>query len=550
MMGMQLPDINLDAITDPAARQIIGQLLNVIETLHAEVVQLRAENQQLRDELARLKGGSGKPDLTPPTPPAPPRDHSSERERHTPKPRQKGRKLGILVPTRTQRCVVDPATLPPDAIHHDTVEVIVQDLILQPDIIRFVREVWYVPSSGATITAPLPAGYHGEFGPHIQALTLTLGHGAHVSQPSLLTFFQDATIAIGKGTIARWLRDHRTTWRADAQAIHQAGLASTEWQATDQTGTRVDGQNETCHVLGNPLFTIYQTRPGGTRQDVLAVLWGQEPVFRLNADALAWLSATCISRALLTQIAAALPWDTDLSATDLTRQLDGAGVSLGPVQRQQVWDALAIAAYHAQTAVPIVRCLLSDDASVYHLLTDEHALCWIHDARHYAKLTPIVPAHREVLTAFRTDYWAFYRQLLAYRTAPTEPERARLRAYFDELFSRRTGYLALDERIAKTWANQELLLLVLDHPDLPLHNNDMELAARRRVRKRDVSFGPQSRAGAQAWDTFQTIIATASKLGVRVYAYFLGRLMAPTTTPTLADHIRERVRLAVCPNPI
>ena len=98
---------------------------------------------------------------------------------------------------------------------------------------------------------------------------------------------------------------------------------------------------------------------------------------------------------------------------------NAAGVSLGPQQRQQVWDALAIAAYHAQTSVPIVRRLLSDDAAVYHLLTDEHALCWIHDARHYAKLTPVVATHRDLLTAFRTDYWAFYRQLLAYRTAPT-----------------------------------------------------------------------------------------------------------------------------------
>ena len=95
----------------------------------------------------------------------------------------------------------------------------------------------------------------------------------------------------------------------------------------------------------------------------------------------------------------------------------------------------------------------------------------------------------------------------------------------------------------------ELLLLVLDHPDLPPHNNDMELAARRRVRKRDVSFGPQSRAGAQAWDSFQTIIATATKLGVRVYAYFLGRLRTPTTTPTLAARIRERACPATYLNP-
>ena len=546
---MQIPDVNLDAITDRAARQVIGQLLNLIETLVAENQTLRVENQLLRDELARLKGGSGKPDIKPPTAVVTRADHSSEAQRRTPKPRQKGRKIGILVPTRTERCLVDPALLPPDALRHDTTEVIVQDLLLQPEIIRFVREVVLVPSTGATITAPLPQGYQGAFGPHIRALTLTLGHGANVSQPSLLTFFQDAGIAIGKGTIARWLSDDRTSWRAEAQAIHQAGLASTDWQATDQTSTRVAGQNEICHVLGNPFFTVYQTRPGGTRQDVLSVLWGQEPRFRLNADALAWLDATRIGRTLITHLAAILPWDTDLTAADLTSQLDAAGVTVGPQQRQQVWDALAIAAYHAQIDVPIVRLLLSDDASVYHLLTDTHALCWVHDGRHYAKLTPLVPVHRELLTAFQMDYWAFYRQLVAYRTAPDAAERNRLRVRFDALFTRRTGYLALDERIAKTWANQELLLVVLDHPDLPLHNNAMELAARRRVRKRDVSFGPQSRAGAQAWDTFQTIIATATKLGVQVYAYFLGRLMAPATTPTLADHIRERARPATCPNP-
>ncbi len=546
---MQIPDVNLDAITDPATRQVIGQLLNLIETLVAENQALRAENQQLRDENARLKGGSGKPDVKPPTSSTPTPDHSSERERHTPKPRRKGRKLDILAPTRTQRCVVDPATLPPDAIRHGTTEVTIQDLLLQPQIIRFVREVWMVPSTGQTITAPLPDGYSGQFGPHIQALTLTLGHGANISQPSLLTFFQDAGIVIGAGTIARWLRDHRATWSAEAQAIHQAGLASTEWQATDQTSTRVDGQNQTCHVLGNPFFTVYQTRPGGTRQDVLAVLWGQDVVFRLNADALAWLDSTSLRPTLVTQLFAALPWDSQMSAMELTSLLDRARLTLGPQQRRQVWDALAIAAYQAQTSVPIVRRLLSDDAAVYHLLTDAHGLCWIHDGRHYAKLTPAVPVHQALLADFRKDYWIFYHQLVAYRTAPSGTECDRLRAAFDDLFRRRTGYLALDERIAKTWANRELLLLVLDYPDLPLHNNDMELAARRRVRKRDVSFGPQSGAGAQVWDTFQTIIATATKLGVRVYAYFLGRLLASATTPSLADSIRERTATAASPHP-
>ena len=98
----------------------------------------------------------------------------------------------------------------------------------------------------------------------------------------------------------------------------------------------------------------------------------------------------------------------------------------------------------------------------------------------------------------------------------------------------------MDARIAKTAYNRDLLLAVLDTPSLPLHNNDMELAARRRVRKRDVSFGPQSRAGARAWDTFQTIAATAAKLGVRLFEYLRERLIHPDTTPSLAEHIIER----------
>jgi hypothetical protein len=538
---MQLPDINLDAITDPAARAVIGQLLNIIEALAAENAAFRAENQQLRDELARLKGGSGKPDVAPATPP--PADHSSEAERQTRTPRGKPRKNEHLIITREQPCVVDPATLPPDAIRHGTTATLVQDLVLQPEVIRFVREVWLVPSTGPIITAPLPDGYDGAFGPHIQARALALGHGANVRQPALLTFFHDAGIAIGAGTLARWLRDARGIWRGEAQAIQQAGLASSPWQATDQTATRVDGQNETCHVLGNALYTVYHTRPGGTRQDVLAVLWGQEPVFRLNTDACDWLAATTLRPSLQARLVQVLPWETDLTETDLTEALTTAGLTLSAQQRQQVWDALAIAAYHAQTVVPIVRHLLSDDAAAYHLITDDHALCWVHDGRHYAKLTPVVPPHQAVLAAFRKDYWAYYHRLVAYRVAPTPAARDQLRTDFATLVAQRTGYQALDERIAKTAYNAELLLLVLDHPEIPLHNNDMELAARRRVRKRDVSFGPQSRDGARAWDTFQTIAATAAKLGVGLYHYLRDRCLRPATTPSLADRIRMRAQL-------
>ena len=544
---MQLPDVNLETISDLATREVVQQLLNIIEALVAENTALRVENQQLRDENARLKGGSGKPNIKPSVVP-PPTDHSSEAERQTRTPRGKPKKNQTLTVTREERCVVDPATLPPDARFNATRETIVQNLIIQVEVIRFLREEWFVPSTNTTILAPLPPGYHGGFSPTIQTIVPALGHDTtNVSQPALRNFLRTVGVSIGTGTVARLLGDSTSRWAEEAEAIHQAGLASGPWVATDQTSTRVAGQNEVCHVVGNALFTRYHTRPGGTRQDVLAVLWGQELRFRLNDEAVGWLEATSLPASLRKRLVLALPWERDLTAAELQEQLTAGGVRLGRQQQQQVGDALAVAAYHAQTSVPIVAWLLSDDATVYDHLTDGHGLCWVHDWRHYAKLRPVVACHLRALQAYRTDYWELYRALLKYRETPSDAERARLRQAFDTLVARRTGYAALDERIGKTADKREQLLAVLELPDLPLHNNDMELAARRRVRKRDVSFGPQSRAGARAWDTFQTIAATAAKLGVGLFHYLHDRLVSPQTTPSLAERIAQRSPLTAQP---
>jgi hypothetical protein len=189
---------------------------------------------------------------------------------------------------------------------------------------------------------------------------------------------------------------------------------------------------------------------------------------------------------------------------------------------------------------PIVRLLLCDDAPQFQCLTDDLALCWVHDGRHYKKLEPVVALHHAELAAFLKRYWAFYDELLAYRARPSPAERNRLDSTFDQLFATVTGYQALNERIAKTRANKAALLLVLEHPEIPLHNNASELGARRRVRKRDISFGPRTDAGTRAWDTFMTIAATAQKLGVSFYHYILDRVSEAGQMPDLADLIDQR----------
>ncbi len=138
---MQMPDVNLEAIADPTTRQIAGQLLNLIETLAAENAALRLAVQQLQDENARLKGGSGNPDVKPPLS-LPSLDHSFEVERRERTPRGKPKQNAFLTVTPEQPCHVDPASLTRDALERTPVAVLGQDLVLQPEeVIRFVREV-------------------------------------------------------------------------------------------------------------------------------------------------------------------------------------------------------------------------------------------------------------------------------------------------------------------------------------------------------------------------------------------------------------------------
>jgi hypothetical protein len=189
-----------------------------------------------------------------------------------------------------------------------------------------------------------------------------------------------------------------------------------------------------------------------------------------------------------------------------------------------------------------VRLLLCDGALQFASVTEELALCWVHEGRHYKKLIPTLPIHRQVLDDFLEDFWDYYDELLAYRAHPTEAARQTLSDAFDTLFSRKTGYWALDERIALTRAKKTSLLMVLNHPEIPLHNNPAELGARQRVRKRVISFGPRTPEGAKAWDTFMSLAATTKQLGVSFYQYIHDRISGTKQIPPLDQIIDERAR--------
>jgi hypothetical protein len=536
-------DIDLNAIQEENARELVKRLLNTIEQLSGAMQELRDENQRLRDENHRLKGEQGKPNIKGnKTGQAPQRDHSSEQERHKGRQRHKRSKKTDVPIDREEVLKVDLARLPADAEYKGCEAVVVQDLQLHPNNVRFYKEKYYSASQHKTYLAELPPGYAGQFGPGIKSLIVTLYFGVGTSEPKIREFLENMGVQISSGEVSDLLIQKQEEFHAESAAVYEAGLRSSPWQQTDHTETRVDGQNQHCQVVCNPVYTSYHTRPGKDRLTVLDVLrQGRKRIFRLNQEAFGYLEPVALSKAaqkILPKWRSEKVWEE----AAFVKRLDQALPNLNIQQRTAILGAAAVAAYHAEKGAAIVDTLVCDDAAEFHWLTRAMMLCWVHDGRLYKKLEPIIALHRGQLQDFRKSYWEYYQQLLAFREKPTTEKRAQLEAQFEVLFATHTGYSDLDQRIAKTRAKKTSLLRVLQHPELPLHNNASELAVRQRVRKRDVSFGPRSPLGVKAWDTFATLADTARKLGISFHAYIQDRISQSHQIPPLASLVTQRAR--------
>jgi Transposase IS66 family len=528
-------------IEDESLRQVVISLMNLVESLSAKVAEQAEEIQRLRDENNRLKGEQGKPKVKANKPRA---DLSSEKERRQSKPHHKSSKQSKISIDREVVLKIDPEQLPADAVFKGYEDVVVQDLEIRTDNVQFRKATYYSPNQKRTYRASLPAGYHGQFGPKVRAWVVAMYYGGQMSEPKILEFLQTAGLQISAGQLSCMLIKDQEVFHEERAAIVQAGLKSSPWQHLDSTGTRVNGHNQHAHVLCNQLYTAYCTLPSKDRMSMLRVLQGgADPVFRCNDLAAQLMGQLGVTEKWTSSLPTLLPHDQDLTENDLDEVLEKHLPKLGINLRKRVKEALAIAAYRTQTTYPTVQLLLCDDAPQFNWLTQELALCWIHEYRHYKKLIPRFAHHCSLLQDFAKEFWKLYHDCLAYREHPDAEQAVALEAAFDQLFGEQSGYQALDECKKRTLEKREALLMVLSHPEILLHNNPAELGARQRVRKRDVSLQARTPEGIEAWDTFQTLVATAKKLGVNLFHYVLDRILGAHALPSLPTLIEEQAQL-------
>lgn len=263
-----LEGFDLNSIqNDEQARRAIIKLLNLVE-------ELASENRKLRDENNWLKGEQGQPKIKPNKKPkaSGTADHSSERERRKPKERQKRSKVDRIRIDRKEKLRVDPEELPPDAEFKEYEAVVVQDIGIRTDNVRFLKEKFYSASEKKTYLAELPPGYEGEFGPGVRAMTIVLYHAVNTSESKIVEFFEHVGVYISDGQVSNLLIKGQDKFHAEKEAVYEAGLRSSPWQHIDDTGTHVNGVNEYCHIVCNPLYTAYLTTEKKDRLTVLDVL--------------------------------------------------------------------------------------------------------------------------------------------------------------------------------------------------------------------------------------------------------------------------------------
>ena len=254
-------------------------------------------------------------------------------------------------------------------------------------------------------------------------------------------------------------------FHVESATVRKAGLASRPWQHLDSTGTTVHGHQQQCHILCNPVYTAYSTLPTKDRMTLLRVLQGgADPLFQVNELALELLTQLGVSAKWRGLLPVLLPPDQIFTEN----QFDTVLTIPVPI-RSHTTPALEGSLRHCgppnTDGVPGGWLLLCDDAPQFNCLAAQLALCSIHEYRHYKRLIPRFLAHCKILEAFAKDFWDFYQDLLAYRDYPSVEEANALRAAFDHLFGQTSGYQQLDERLAKTLANKESLLMVLSHPE-------------------------------------------------------------------------------------
>jgi hypothetical protein len=192
------------------------------------------------------------------------------------------------------------------------------------------------------------------------------------------------------------------------------------------------------------LFAWFGSTKSKSRINFLRLLRAGHEDYRVDEEALAYMQAQKLPHAPLERLRThsdglfsdEAHWNAHLTRLEITqerhRRIATEGTLLGSVLHHGFPKEL-----------PIV----SDDAGQFKVLC--HGLCWVHAERLIHRLVPLNPTHRQELAEVRSQFWALYTDLKAYKEHPSPEKKIDLETRFDALFTIQTSFETLNQTLRR-----------------------------------------------------------------------------------------------------
>lgn len=496
------------------------------------IIQEQAEQiQQLRDEIARLKNQPPKPNIKP---------SSLEKKKKQNSESLSGKRPGSKKRSKTVKLkihktkIIEPKTIPVGSKFKYYKDFVVQDIIIEPSNTRFRLKV-YETLDDSYVSGELPAYLNGKhFGPTLIRFILYQHYQCHVTRPLLLEQLKEFDIDISAGRLNNFLIEEKDRFHLEKNRILAAGLQVSSYINVDDTGARHKGKNGYCTHIGNESFSWFESTYSKSRINFLKLMRAGHSDFTINMDAICYMQSNKLPKKSLQVITAnqgmvfadESEWKNFLAQNDILKdrhvQITTEGVLIGSIIEHGISKHLVI---------------VSDDAGQFNVLL--HALCWIHANRAIDKIIPFSNQAEKDLDTVKDQIWKLYDGLKAYKKNPKPAAKKRLNNMFDKIFTQTTASATLNATLKRIYNNKSELLLVLERPDIPLHNNGAENAIREYVKRRKISGSTRSESGRQCRDTFTSLKKTCRKLGVSFWQYLKDRNENTNFIPDLSDLIRQ-----------
>lgn len=505
------------------------------EQLARLVLDLQEMVKHLQDEINRLKGQKARPKFPPAN-----LDNGNSKGNRKAKDLTAMAPLTCLKNIRHQEIVITPPGIPEGSRFKGYSDFNVEELNIEALKIKYRLAVYETPM-GDILRGRLPFNLNGKhFGPELIAFCLDQYHSRCVTRPQLLEQLVGFGVKISAGELDNILIVDKEIFHEEKIAVLEAGIACSDFLNTDDTGARHGGKNGTCTHVGSALFCYFESTSSKSRVNFIEILRGRYIDYILTDDALLYAFDQGVSGKTL-----------DILESHADKKFQDKNVWEGFLNKkgicsekdQRVATEAALLGSAIFHGLKPNMGIVSDAASQFNILV--HALCWIHEERHYRKFISLTEYEIELIEGIRDAIWNLYEQLKEYKVTPSQSLRKQIEEEFDGLFNCQSESHAINDLFKNTLSRRDGLLKVLDYPGLPLHNNDSERDIREYVKKRKVSGSTRSELGRKARDTFASLKKTCRKLGVCFWDYLRDRTGKFGQIEPLSDLITKKATLSL-----